>query len=73
MSTNPTPPTAFPLNLTVALGAPAPVPGQRWASIYAGEAELFTDLVYDNPPNNPAERNIVLMFGRKMRVLLERD
>jgi len=59
------------LELEIELG-PESVPGQRWASIKAGGVTIFSSLVYDNR-ESPAERNILLMFGTRMRRLLEDD
>lgn len=44
--------------------------GQAWASVKAGEYTLFRELVYDNEINS-AERNIMLLFGDRLRQLLE--
>lgn len=59
------------LELTVELGDES-IPGQRWASVKAGEVTLFTEYVFDSE-DMPAEKNIMRLFGNRLREVLERD
>lgn len=59
------------LELTVELGEEY-VPGQRHASIKLGVATVFSEIVYDNR-ESPAELNVVLLFGDRLRRLVEGD
>lgn len=45
---------------------------ETWASIKVGGVSIYRELVYDNP-ESPAERNILNLFGDRLRRLIERN
>jgi hypothetical protein len=65
-------PKVIALPVTIELSDTAAPAGQRWASVKFGDTTLFSELVYDNE-TTPAENNIMLLFGSRLRELLERD
>lgn len=61
--------SAFELKLEIELGS-IPREFQRWATVKLSGMPIFTELVYDTP-ETPAEHNIKLVFGEKLKKLLE--